>query len=74
MASVELDRILYHCTVVNINDESYRIKDRKRNSLPTMKKRGRKMKGNIYRVGQFKIGVYKEDDKIHVLPELGKYG
>ena len=38
MAAAVLDRILHHCTVVNIKGESYRIKDRKRNSLPTGKK------------------------------------
>ena len=38
MASAVLDRILHHCTVVNIKGESYRLKDRKKNSLPTMKK------------------------------------
>ena len=42
MAAAVLDRILHHCTVVNIKGESYRIKDRKRNSLPTMKKEGEK--------------------------------
>ncbi len=30
MASAVLDRILHHCTVVNIRGESYRMKDRKR--------------------------------------------
>jgi len=34
MASAVLDRILHHCTVVNIRGESYRLKDRKKNSLP----------------------------------------
>ncbi|WMT50649.1 MAG: IS21-like element helper ATPase IstB [Ferroplasma sp.] len=33
MAAAVLDRILHHCTVVNIKGESYRIKDRKRNSF-----------------------------------------
>ena len=37
MASAVLDRILHHCTVVNIRGESYRLKDRKKNSLPTFK-------------------------------------
>ena len=41
MASTVLDRVLHHCTVTNIKGESYRIKDRKRNSLPTMKKEGK---------------------------------
>ncbi len=30
MASAILDRILYHCNVVNIRGESYRLKDRKK--------------------------------------------
>ncbi len=38
MASAILDRILHHCTVINIKGESYRLKDRKKNSLPTMRK------------------------------------
>ena len=38
MASAVLDRILHHCTVINIKGESYRLKDRKKNSLPTMGK------------------------------------
>ena len=38
MASTVLDRILHHCTVINIKGESYRLKDRKKNSLPTMRK------------------------------------
>jgi len=38
MAAAVLDRILHHCVVVNIRGESYRLKDRKKNSLPTMKK------------------------------------
>ena len=42
MAAAVLVRILHHCTVVNIKGETYRIKDRKRNSLPTMKKEGEK--------------------------------
>jgi DNA replication protein DnaC len=37
MASAVLDRILHHCTVVNIRGESYRMKDRKKNSLPTFR-------------------------------------
>jgi len=37
MASAVLDRILHHCTVINIRGESYRLKDRKKNSLPTFK-------------------------------------
>ena len=35
MASAVLDRILHHCNVVNIRGESYRMKDRKKNALPT---------------------------------------
>ena len=38
MASAFLDRVLNHCTVINIKGESYRLKDRKKNSLPTMRK------------------------------------
>ena len=38
MASAVLDRILHHCTVVNIRGESYRLKDRRKNVLPTMRK------------------------------------
>ena len=30
MASAVLDRILHHCTVVNIRGESYRLKERKK--------------------------------------------
>ena len=37
MASAVLDRILHHCTTVNIRGESYRLKDRKKNSLPTFR-------------------------------------
>jgi len=37
MASAVLDRILHHCTVVNIRGESYRLKDRKKNSLQTFR-------------------------------------
>jgi DNA replication protein DnaC len=33
MASAVLDRILHHCVVINIKGESYRLKDRKKNSL-----------------------------------------
>jgi DNA replication protein DnaC len=40
MASAVLDRILHHCVVVNIRGESYRLKDIRKNSLPTMKKEG----------------------------------
>ena len=38
MASAVLDRILHHCTVINIKGESYRLKHRRKNSLPTMRK------------------------------------
>ena len=37
-ASAVLNRILHHCKVVNIRGKSYRLKDRKKNSLPTMRK------------------------------------
>ena len=39
MASAVLDRILHHCTVVNIKGESYRLKDRRKNVLPTERRR-----------------------------------
>jgi DNA replication protein DnaC len=38
MAATVLDRILYHCTVVNVMGESYRLKDRRKNALRTMRK------------------------------------
>ena len=41
MAAAVLDRILHHCTVINIKGESYRLKDRKKNSLST-ERRGEK--------------------------------
>ncbi len=34
MASAILDRILHHCTVPNINEESYRLKDRRKGNFP----------------------------------------
>jgi len=37
MASAVLDRILHHCTVVNIRGESCRLKNRKKNSLPAFR-------------------------------------
>ena len=33
MASTLLDRILHHCVVINVKGESYRLKDRRKNSL-----------------------------------------
>ena len=41
MASAVLDRILHHCTVINIKGESYRLKNRRKNSSPT-ERRGEK--------------------------------
>ena len=41
MTSAVLNRILHHCNVINIKDESYRLKDSKKNSLPT-ERRGEK--------------------------------
>lgn len=38
MASAVLDRILHHCTTVNIRGESYRLKDRKKNGIVEPKK------------------------------------
>ena len=35
IVSAVLDRILHHCTVINIKGESYRLKDRRKNALPT---------------------------------------
>ena len=37
MAPVVLDWILHHSTTVNIKGESYRLKDRRRSGLPTVK-------------------------------------
>jgi len=37
MVSLVLDKILNHSSVVNIRGESYGLKDRKKNSLPTFK-------------------------------------
>ena len=34
MASAILDRILHNCTVTNINEESYRLKDRRKGNFP----------------------------------------
>ena len=34
MSSAILDRILHHCTVINIKDESYRFKDRRKGAPP----------------------------------------
>ena len=41
MASAVLDRILHHCVVMNIRDESYRLKDRRKNALPTERRGGK---------------------------------
>ena len=41
MASAVLDRILHHCFVINIRGDSYRLKDRRKNALPT-ERRGEK--------------------------------
>ena len=38
MATAVLDRILHHCTVINIKGESYRLKERKKNLLQTMRR------------------------------------
>ena len=38
MASFVLDQILHHCVVINIRGESYRLKDRRKNALPTERK------------------------------------
>jgi DNA replication protein DnaC len=34
MASAILDRILHHCTLLNIKGESYRLKDRQKGTPP----------------------------------------
>lgn len=39
MASAVLNRILHHRVVVNIKGESYRLRDRRRKSLPTKRRR-----------------------------------
>jgi hypothetical protein len=46
MASAVLDRILHHCTVINIKGESYRLKDRKKNSFYADRE-GEKMRKRI---------------------------
>lgn len=38
MPSAVLDRILHHCTVINIRKESYRLKDRKKTGIVELKK------------------------------------
>lgn len=38
MASAVPDRIPHHCNVINIKGESYRLKCRRKNTLPTMRK------------------------------------
>ena len=37
IASAVLDRILHHCTTINIKGESYRLKERKKLGLQTGK-------------------------------------
>lgn len=37
IASVVLDKILHHCTTINIKGESYRLKDRRKLGLQTSK-------------------------------------
>jgi len=39
MASAILDRILHHCTVLNIKGESYRLKDRRKGNPPQYKEK-----------------------------------
>jgi len=38
IAAAILDRILHHCTTVNIKGESYRLKERRKHGLTTMQK------------------------------------
>ena len=38
IAAAILDRILHHCTTINIKGESYRLKERKEHGLLTMQK------------------------------------
>jgi DNA replication protein DnaC len=44
VASAILDRLLHHCTVINIKGESYRIKDRKRVGLLQREQAGNQQK------------------------------
>ena len=59
MASAVLDRILHHCTVVNIKGESYRLKDRRKNVLPT-ERTGERMSGKLYEVDHFYPGDFPQ--------------
>ena len=38
IAAAMLDRILHHCTTINIKGESYRLKDRKKHGLTIPRK------------------------------------
>ena len=38
IAAAILDRILHHCTTINIKGESYRLKERMKHGLKTMQK------------------------------------
>jgi len=62
MASAVLDRILHHCTVVNIRGESYRLKDRKKDSLTLFQrsKRRKRMSKILYISREFCSVVFEE--------------
>jgi hypothetical protein len=50
LGTIHLDRIIHHCTVINIKGESYRLKDRGKNSLLT-ERRGEKNERKVIRGG-----------------------
>lgn len=65
MASEALNRILHHCTTVTIRGDSYRLKDRKKIALQTLRelrKDGKVIKttGKFYfpNIVQFSSGFY----------------
>jgi DNA replication protein DnaC len=47
IASAILDRILHHCTTVNIKGESYRLKERQKQGLTILSKQALVMKKNL---------------------------
>ena len=65
MASAILDRILHHCTVLNVKGKSYRLRTSGR-AIPGFTWRSEKEMGNINMGGQissanfgrFSLGVY----------------
>jgi hypothetical protein len=60
MASAFLEKIVHHCTMINIKDESYRMRDRKKNWLQGMRKRSEKAMKVIYKDGQFQTGNFAQ--------------